>query len=32
LRLTKVQRPGKAAMAASDLLRGWSLPKGTVLI
>lgn len=31
VRLLKVQRPGKQAMAASDLLRGWSLAKGTVL-
>jgi methionyl-tRNA formyltransferase len=31
VRLTRVQRPGKAAMAAADLLRGWSLAKGTVL-
>jgi methionyl-tRNA formyltransferase len=32
VRLLKVQRPGKSAMAASDLLRGWSLAKGTVLV
>lgn len=31
VRLTRVQRPGKSAMAAADLLRGWSLAKGTVL-
>jgi methionyl-tRNA formyltransferase len=31
VRLTRVQRPGKAAMATADLLRGWSLAKGTVL-
>jgi methionyl-tRNA formyltransferase len=31
VRLTRVQRPGKSAMAATDLLRGWSLTKGTVL-
>ena len=31
VRLLKVQRPGKSAMAAADLLRGWSLAKGTVL-
>jgi methionyl-tRNA formyltransferase len=31
VRLARVQRPGKAAMAAADLLRGWSLAKGTVL-
>ncbi|GAA0582548.1 methionyl-tRNA formyltransferase [Rhizomicrobium electricum] len=32
VRLTRVQRPGKAAMAAADLLRGWTLAKGTVLV
>jgi methionyl-tRNA formyltransferase len=32
LRLLKVQRPGKQALAAADLLRGWSLAKGTVLV
>jgi len=31
LRLKKLQRPGKKAMAAEDLLRGWSVPKGTIL-
>jgi len=31
VRLLKVQRPGKSALAAADLLRGWSLTKGTVL-
>lgn len=31
VRLLKVQRPGKSALAAADLLRGWSLAKGTVL-
>jgi methionyl-tRNA formyltransferase len=31
LRLKRVQRAGKAAMEAQDLLRGWSLPKGTRL-
>lgn len=31
LRLRKLQRPGKKAMAAEDLLRGWPLPAGTVL-
>lgn len=32
VRLVRVQRPGKTAMAAADLLRGWSLPKGTKLV
>ena len=31
LRLKKLQRPGKKAMAAEDLLRGWPVPKGTIL-
>jgi methionyl-tRNA formyltransferase len=31
LRLTRVQRAGKAPMAAGDLLRGFAIPKGTVL-
>jgi methionyl-tRNA formyltransferase len=31
LRLLKLQRPGKSAMAADALLRGFSLPAGTVL-
>lgn len=31
LRLKKLQRPGKKAMAAEDLLRGWPLPRGTRL-
>jgi len=31
VRLVRVQRAGKAAMSASDLLRGWSLKSGTVL-
>jgi methionyl-tRNA formyltransferase len=31
LRLTRVQRSGKAAMDASDLLRGFALPRGTIL-
>jgi len=31
LRLKKLQRPGKKAMAAEDLLRGWPLPPGTRL-
>jgi methionyl-tRNA formyltransferase len=29
IRLKRLQRAGKAAMDATDLLRGWSLPKGT---
>ena len=32
VRLTRVQRPGKAAMAAADLLRGWSPIKGSCLV
>jgi methionyl-tRNA formyltransferase len=32
IRLLRVQRPGKSALNAADLLRGWSLPVGTVLI
>ncbi len=31
LRLLRVQRPGKAPMAAADLLRGYALLSGTVL-
>jgi methionyl-tRNA formyltransferase len=31
VRLLRVQRPGKSALNAADLLRGWSLAKGTVL-
>ena len=31
LRLRSLQRPGKSAMAAEDLLRGFALPKGTIL-
>lgn len=31
IRFSRVQRPGKAALSAIDLLRGWSLAKGTVL-
>ncbi|MBV9420771.1 MAG: methionyl-tRNA formyltransferase, partial [Alphaproteobacteria bacterium] len=30
LRLTRLQRPGKSAMSANDLLRGFPLPRGTV--
>ncbi len=32
LRLLKLQRPGKGAMAARDFLNGFALPKGTVLL
>ncbi len=31
LRLTHLQRPGKKAMPANDLLKGWTIPKGTRL-
>ena len=31
IRLTKLQRPGKGPMDASDFLRGTSIPPGTVL-
>jgi methionyl-tRNA formyltransferase len=31
LRPSKVQRPGKAAMTAAEMLRGHAIPKGTVL-
>ena len=31
LRLTKIQRAGKRAMAAEEFLRGYDLPKGTLL-
>ena len=31
LRLLRVQRPGKAALEAEALLRGYPLPKGTIL-
>ena len=31
IRATLVQRPGRPAMAAADLLRGWPLPPGTRL-
>ncbi len=30
-RPTRIQRPGKAPMTAADLLRGYALPKGTML-
>jgi methionyl-tRNA formyltransferase len=29
LRLTRLQRPGKSAMDAGELLRGFALPRGT---
>ena len=32
VRLLRLQRPGKSAMNAADLLRGWSLAKGTKLV
>lgn len=32
VRLMRLQRPGKSAMNAADLLRGWSLAKGTKLV
>lgn len=32
LRLMKVQRPGKSAMSAAELLKGYSLPRGTQLL
>ncbi|HJW42793.1 MAG TPA: methionyl-tRNA formyltransferase [Rhizomicrobium sp.] len=31
LRLTRLQRPGKATMSAGELLRGFALPRGTKL-
>jgi methionyl-tRNA formyltransferase len=31
LRLTRLQRPGKSAMSAGELLRGFALPRGTRL-
>jgi methionyl-tRNA formyltransferase len=31
VRLVRLQRAGRPAMDAGDLLRGWSLPAGTVL-
>jgi methionyl-tRNA formyltransferase len=30
-RLTKVQRAGRGAMTAGELLRGFAVPKGTIL-
>ncbi len=32
VKLLRVQRPGKSAMNATDLLRGWSLARGTKLV
>lgn len=32
VKLLRLQRPGKSAMNAADLLRGWSLAKGTILV
>ena len=32
LRLSKVQRPGKSAMSAAELLKGFALPRGTQLL
>jgi len=32
LRLTRLQRPGKSAMDATELLRGFSLPRGTKFV
>jgi methionyl-tRNA formyltransferase len=31
LRLTRLQRPGRAAIAATEMLRGYALPPGTIL-
>ena len=31
LRIRSLQRPGKSAMAAEDMLRGYAVPKGTML-
>ena len=31
VRLTRVQRPGKAAQSAEEMLRGYPIPAGTVL-
>ena len=31
VRLTRVQRPGKAAQSAEEMLRGFAVPAGTVL-
>jgi methionyl-tRNA formyltransferase len=32
LRLTRLQRPGKSAMEAGELLRGFSMPRGTAFV
>ena len=32
VKLIRVQRPGKSALNVADLLRGWSLAKGAVLV
>jgi len=32
LRITRLQRPGKAAMDAREVLRGFPLPRGTKLV
>jgi methionyl-tRNA formyltransferase len=32
LRLAKVQRAGKSAMNAAELLKGYALPRGTHLV
>jgi methionyl-tRNA formyltransferase len=32
LRLTRLQRPGKAVMEAQELLRGFAVPRGTRLV
>ena len=32
LRLTKVQRAGKSAMSAAELLKGFALPRGSQLV
>ncbi|HUH23806.1 MAG TPA: methionyl-tRNA formyltransferase, partial [Brevundimonas sp.] len=31
VRLTRVQRPGKAAQSADEMLRGYPIPAGVVL-
>lgn len=31
VRLARVQRPGKAAQSAQEMLRGYPIPAGTVL-
>jgi len=32
VRLTRLQRPGKAAMNVTDLLRGFAVPRGTTFV